>query len=70
MVKCLIGTEFSAVLDNFEGGEAPNAADLAVFGIAQSVAGLSAGSAFSENPVFDAWMKTLREILICEKQIV
>lgn len=53
----------------FMGGETPNAADLAVFGIAQSVAGLSAGRAFRENPAFDVWMKKLRETLICEKQI-
>lgn len=45
----------------FMGGIEPNGADLAVFGIARSVAGLRAGKLFKENTEFDAWMKRMDE---------
>ncbi len=46
---------------SFMGGDTPNGSDLAVFGIARSVAGLRAGKLFKENQEFDAWMKRMQE---------
>ncbi len=43
----------------FMGGETPNAADIAVYGFARSVAGLRAGKLFEENAAFTAWVKRL-----------
>ena len=39
----------------FMGGDSPNGADLAVYGITRSVAGLRAGRLFAENPPFEGW---------------
>lgn len=44
----------------FMGGDTPQASDIAVFGIARSVAGLRAGKLFKENQEFDAWMERVR----------
>ncbi len=41
----------------FMGGEKPNGADLAVFGITRSVEGLRAGKTLEESPVFADWLK-------------
>lgn len=47
----------------FMGGETPNASDLAVYGITQSVSGLRAGKIFKDNQVFDTWMDRMeREV--------
>ena len=40
----------------FMGGNRPNAADIAVYGISRVVAKLSAGKIFSEDTAFSAWM--------------
>lgn len=37
------------------GGQEPNAADIAVFGICKTVAGLSAGKLFNQDAAFSAW---------------
>ena len=47
----------------FMGGSTPSASDIAVFGIAQSVADLRAGKLFKENGEFDAWMKRMQETI-------
>ncbi len=44
----------------FMGGEKPNGADLAVFGITRSVEGLRAGGRLQENPGFASWMKRMQ----------
>jgi microsomal prostaglandin-E synthase 2 len=46
---------------DFMGGTEPNAADMAVYGISRSVAGLSAGKIFKENPVFHQWLVRMSE---------
>lgn len=43
----------------FMGGENPNGADLAVFGITQAVSGLRAGEILAENPGFASWLKSM-----------
>ncbi|HTL47786.1 MAG TPA: glutathione S-transferase N-terminal domain-containing protein [Verrucomicrobiae bacterium] len=43
----------------FLGGMNPNGADLAVFGITRSVAGLPAGKVLDENPVFEDWCRRM-----------
>ena len=48
---------------SFMGGQKPNGADLAVFGITRSVQGLRAGKALEENPVFRDWLKRIRTTL-------
>lgn len=40
----------------FMGGEHPNAADIAVFGISRVVAGLEAGVIFNESVAFSQWL--------------
>lgn len=47
----------------FMGGENPNGADLAVYGITRSVAGLRAGAILESNPAFAAWVKRVAERL-------
>ena len=47
----------------FLGGAAPNGADLAIYGIVQSVAGLNAGDIFDENAEFKAWCQRMKEVL-------
>ncbi|HXV28481.1 MAG TPA: hypothetical protein VD913_05890, partial [bacterium] len=47
----------------FMGGAAPGGADLAVFGIVQSVADLRAGQGLKENEAFSAWMNRVQESL-------
>ena len=49
------------------GGQTPNGADLAVFGIVQSVAGLRAGKILQENQEFNAWMNRTKETLHTQK---
>lgn len=46
---------------SFIGGKGPNAADIAVYGISRVVAGLSAGTIFSENAAFSAWMDRMEK---------
>ncbi len=43
----------------FMGGENPNGADLSVYGITRSVAGLRAGRVLEENTVFADWLKRM-----------
>jgi microsomal prostaglandin-E synthase 2 len=43
----------------FMGGEKPNAADMAVYGISRVVAGLEAGKIFSENAAFSMWLNRM-----------
>lgn len=45
----------------FMGGEKPNGADLAVFGIVQAVAGLPAARILEDNPSFFTWMERTRQ---------
>ncbi len=45
----------------FNGGETPNGADLAVFGIVQSFLGLRAGQWLEENAGFSAWLQKVKE---------
>ncbi len=55
--------EWSAGLQGkkFMGGEQPSAADIAVFGICRSVAGLKkAGNLFQENAVFTQWLERMK----------
>ena len=47
----------------FMGGESPNAADIAVYGITQVVSDLKAGKIFRENKAYDAWMNRMEEEL-------
>ena len=49
------------------GGVTPGGADLAVFGIVQSVAGLRAGKLLEENQAFSAWMKRVKEMISTTK---
>lgn len=46
---------------DYMGGSEPNAADLAVFGIARIVAPLSAGKTFRENAAFWAWLERVAQ---------
>jgi microsomal prostaglandin-E synthase 2 len=43
----------------YMGGEKPNAADIAVFGISRVVAGLDAGKIFNENAIFSKWLNRM-----------
>jgi microsomal prostaglandin-E synthase 2 len=46
---------------SFMGGERPNAADVAVFGITRSVLGLRAGKVLEENDVFSSWISRMKK---------
>ncbi len=48
---------------HFMGGDSPNGADLAVYGITQSVAGLKAGELFKENQTYADWMRRMEATL-------
>lgn len=48
------------------GGERPNGADLAVYGITRSVEGLSAGAVLDENTEFAAWRGRVASLLACD----
>lgn len=54
-------SEWAAGLGNkkFMGGDAPDAADLAVYGIIQPLNGLRAGRQLEENAAFSAWKNRL-----------
>lgn len=52
---------------SFMGGDAPGGADLAVFGIVQSVDGLRAGKLLQENQELNAWMKKMQEAVQSKK---
>lgn len=43
------------------GGQEPNAADIAVFGISKTVAELSAGKLFAQDAAFSAWYSRMAE---------
>ncbi len=47
--------------ENYMGGTKPNAADLAVFGVSRSIAGLPAGKILRENGIFDHWFNRMAE---------
>lgn len=47
---------------SFMGGDAPNGADFAVYGITRSVAGLRAGRVLEENAGFAAWLRRMKEM--------
>jgi glutathione S-transferase len=47
----------------FMGGEKPNAADFAVYGILRPVEGLQAGKQLRENAVFAAWLDRMRALI-------
>ncbi len=47
----------------FMGGETPSGADIAVYGITQSVAGLRAGKMFAEHKTYADWMRRMEGIL-------
>ena len=47
----------------FMGGDKPNGADLAVYGITKSVAGLQAGQILDENLIFAGWRKRVESLL-------
>lgn len=47
----------------FLGGEKPNAADIAVYGITRSVAGLRAGRVLEENTAFLAWILRMKKTI-------
>lgn len=46
---------------NFAGGQRPNGADAAVYGITMSVSGLPASKLVHEHPGFSAWVKRMQE---------
>lgn len=48
---------------SFMGGEKPNAADVAVYGITRSVMGLRAGKILEENAVFLSWLSRMKRIV-------
>ena len=47
----------------FMGGDVPNGADIAVYGITESVTGLRAGDLFRQNTVYAAWMDRIFKLL-------
>ena len=47
----------------FMGGETPNAADIALFGITEVVRDLKAGAIFRENKIYEAWMSRMEKAL-------
>ncbi|MCG3175163.1 MAG: hypothetical protein MOGMAGMI_00085 [Candidatus Omnitrophica bacterium] len=47
----------------YQGGDKPNGADLAVYGITRSVEGLSAGAILDENAEFAAWRRRVERLL-------
>lgn len=49
---------------SFLGGERPNGADLAVFGITKSVAGLQAFITLQENPAFADWYRRTQNLIL------
>ena len=49
---------------SFMGGERPNAADIAVFGITRSVMGLRAGEVLEENAAFSGWLSRMKRIVL------
>lgn len=54
----------------YMGGERPNAADIAVYGISRVVAGLEAGQIFSENAIFSKWLNRMSLITATPIKIV
>ncbi|MSR76622.1 MAG: hypothetical protein EXS63_00115 [Candidatus Omnitrophica bacterium] len=46
---------------SFLGGNSPNAADVAVFGISRVVFGLKPAQAFQDNPLFMNWLKRMSQ---------
>ena len=51
---------------SFMGGSRPNGADLAVYGIFQSVSGLKAGETICANADFKAWLDRMNEAMVRE----
>lgn len=47
----------------FMGGDSPNGADLAVYGISRSVEGLHAGDILNENKIFSDWYRRVQSQL-------